>query len=599
MFRCTLSTVRWYPLQRMALARPSRRLLGVSLDRRDALAVLALAVLCATAWLGNYRKLPWELAQPVEYSNDAMFQLGAAKAAADRGLGALWGATNPYLAAPAEARWSDFPASEDAVYLGIGLLSRLVGPNLGMNLAYLGTGILAAWCMYLVARRLRVSRQASMLAGALFAMSPYFYWRNIHHVNLAVYWPLPLVFLVWLWAGSRRGLVVGTRRFRSAVAIAALVAVHNNYYLNYALQVLLLLLVLQAVRGRWRAVLAGVWVMCAAMGVFLLVNADTFIGFWRFGANPEAVQRSLADTVRFGLRPMELFIPSPLHRIPPLDQWGALYRPQGTGEFPSPFLGLIGGVAFVALVLQGLRGALVAEARGMASRFLVCSLWLVALAVPGGLLQLAQTITGFVAFRSNNRVSILLLGMALLFAGRALDRLLVRRGGVARWGACVGLMLFGLWEQSPDVRKLGDIAGVHAQLRAKAESDERLVARLQQELPPGAAVMQWPPMAFPEGGGVGGAPDYDYFRPYLYSRTLRFSYGSMKGRSEASHAYRTFQLPAPQAVAQLKAEGFHAVMFHLAAISGDRAQAWAQAANQVTPTRLVASELGDWLVVAF
>lgn len=583
----------------MALARPARRLLGVSLDRRDAALALVLAVLCTSAWLGNYRKYPWELSQPVEYANDAMFQLGAAKAAADRGLGALWGATNPYLGAPAEARWSDFPASEDVVYLGIGLLSRVTGPNLGMNLAFIGTGVLAAWCMYLVARRLRLSRRTAALAGALFAMSPYFYWRNIHHINLAVYWPLPLVFLVWLWASSRRGLEQGTRRFKQALGVMALLAVHNNYYLNYALQVLLLIVVLQALRRRWRATLGGFLVMLAAMGVFLVVNADTLIGFWRFGPNPEAVQRSIADTVRFGLRPMELFIPSPLHRIPPLDHWGAMYRPQGTGEFPSPFLGFVGIAGFVALVVQGLRSLLFAEVRGMPSRFLVFSVWLMWLAVAGGLLQAGQTITGFTAFRSNNRVYILLLGMALLFAGRGLDRLLRGRSPRLAWAVCGGLAFFGLWEQSPDVRKLGDIAGAHAQMLAKAKSDEKLVEAMQRELPAGAAVMQWPPMAFPEGGGVGGAPDYDYFRPYLYSRTLRFSYGAMKGRPEASHAYKTFQLPPPQAIAQLKSEGFSAVMFHLGAIPGDRAQAWAAAANQVTPTRLFASELGDWLVVAF
>jgi phosphoglycerol transferase len=363
--------------------------------------------------------------------------------------------------------------------------------------------------------------------------------------------------------------------------------------------VLLLIVVLQAVRGRWRAVQGGFLVMLAAMGVFLVVNADTLVGFWRFGGNPEAVQRSIADTVRFGLRPMELFIPSPLHRIPPLDQLGAMYRPQGTGEFPSPFLGFVGIVGFVALVAQGLRSLLFAEVRGMPSRFLVFSLWLMWLAVAGGLLQFVQTLTGFTAFRSNNRVSILLLGMSLLFAGRGLDRLLRRRPAVVAWAVCAGLAVFGLWEQSPDVRKLGDIAGAHAQMAAKAKSDEHLVETMQRELPAGAAVMQWPPMAFPEGGGVGGAPDYDYFRPYLYSRTLRFSYGAMKGRPEASHAYRTFQLPANEAIAQLNQEGFRAVMFHLAAVPADRARSWAMAANQVTPTRVFASELGDWLVVAW
>lgn len=580
----------------MSGGRP-RRFLGVALGRADALIAVALALLCAATWLFNYRKYPWELSQPVEYAQDAMFQLGASKAAADRGLGALWGSTNPWLAAPAEARWGDFPASEDVVYLGVGWLMKLAGPNLGMNVAFIGAGILAALCMYLVARRLRASRAAAMLAGALFAMSPYYYWRNIHHLNLTVFWPLPLVILVWVWAGSRRGLVPRSRRFWQAMAVMALVAVHNNYYLNYALQVLLLIVGLQALRKRWRAAAGGLLVLAGAMGVFVLVNADTLVGFARFGMNPEAVHRSIDDTVRFGLRPMELLIPSPLHRIPPLDTWGALYRPRGSGEFPAPFLGFVGVAGFLLLVAQGLRSALFGEARGMPSRFGVFSAWLVLLGVAGGVLHLAQTLTGFTAFRSNNRVSILLLGMALLFAARTVDRALRGRPRSALWGVCVGLMLFGLWEQSPDVRKLGNIAGVHAQLLAKARSDEAMVRRLEAMVPAGAAVMQWPPMAFPEGGGVGGAPDYDYFRPYLYSHALRFSYGAMKGRPEAAYAWERFRESPTEAAARLRADGFGALMFHLGAISPRDAQARAAAMGLDVQARGFVSDAHDWLVV--
>lgn len=585
----------------MALTRPPLRLLGVALRRRDAVYALVLAVLCATAWLATYRKSPAQLATPIlyAYANDAMFQLGAVKAAADRGLGALWGGADPNLGAPTGARWTDFPASEDLVYLGIGMFSRLVGANLGMNLAFLGAGVLAAWCMYLVARRLRLSRNTAALAGGLFAMSPYFYWRNIHHINLVMFWPLPLVVLVWVWASSRRGLERGTRRFTQAMGVMALVAMHSNYYLNYALQVLLLIVVLQAVRRRWRAAWGGLLVMVVAMGVFLVVNADTLVGIWRFGPNPDVMQRSISDTLRFGLRPMELFLPSPLHRIPGLAQLGAGYRPQGTGEFPSPFLGVVGIVGFLALVAQGLRSLLFAEVRGMASRFLVFSLWLMWLGVAGGLMQFIQTVVGFTAFRSNNRVSILILGMALLFAGRGLDRLLRGRSAAVATALCGGLLLLGLWEQSPDVRKLGDIVGEQARTDAKVLSDQRFVERLERELPADAAIMQWPPMAFPEGGGVGGAPDYDYFRPYLYSHALRFSYGAMKGRPEGAFAFSMWALSPVDAITQLDMRGFRAVMFHLGAVGADRAQAWAAAANQVKPTRVLGSELGDWLVVAW
>jgi phosphoglycerol transferase len=42
-------------------------------------------------------------------------------------------------------------------------------------------------------------------------------------------------------------------------------------------------------------------------------------------------------------------------------------------------------------------------------------------------------------------------------------------------------------------------------------------------------VFQMPVMEFPESPAP-GVPPYDHFRPYLYSKNLRYSFGSMKGR---------------------------------------------------------------------
>lgn len=583
----------------MVARRVPRRFLGVAFDRRDAGFALVLAVAVVVTWLGTYHKTPAQIAEPVVsgYAYDAMYQLGAIKAAGERGLGALWGAVDPYLGAPTGARWGDFPSSEDVIYLGIGVLSRVAGPILGLNLAFIGTAILAAWCMYFVGRRLRLSRYAAALAGGLFAMAPYIYWRNVHHFNLTVYWPLPLVLLVWVWASSRRGLTTGTKRFTQAALVMALVAVHSNYYLNYAMQVMLAIVVLHLVRRRWRAAWGGFAVMLVAMGVFLLVNADTLVGFIRFGPNPGAVARSIDDMVRFGLRPMELLIPSNLHRIPGLDRLGALYRPHGTGEFPSPFLGFVGVAGFLVLVVQGLGALFFREVRGMPSRFFGFSLWLIWVAVPGGLMHLAQLLAGFTAFRSNNRVSILILGMAVLFAGKGLDRLLRGRPQVVVASVFGVLLVFGLWEQSPDLHKLGDIATERLQMLARIDHDQKLAARLDAELPDDAAVMEWPPMAFPEGGGAPGVPDYDYFRPYLYTRKLRFSYGAMKGRPEGEYASRLWTAPPAAALSQLDADGFRAVMFNLHSVGSERGRAWAEAAKAAKPTRSFIAEGGEWFVV--
>ena len=52
---------------------------------------------------------------------------------------------------------------------------------------------------------------------------------------------------------------------------------------------------------------------------------------------------------------------------------------------------------------------------------------------------------------------------------------------------------------------------------------------------------------------------YDHFRPYLYSRSLRFSFGSMKGRDREKWQQQLVQLPLEKAVQDIKDRGFAAI----------------------------------------
>lgn len=573
---------------------------------RAPLAALVLAVCLAWAW--TYEMwTPAALAKPFEYWQDAMYQLGAIKAYGDRGLSSLAGGSNPYLGAPGQASWVDFPISEDVVYLGMGLVSRLVGPNAGINLSYLALAVLAAACMFLVARRLSVPAPFAVVAGACFGLSPFYHWRNLHHLNLAVYWHVPLLVLAWTWAASRRGLKIGERRFKVAAAIAVLAGIHNNYFFNYFFQVALLVLVLQALRKRWSAVRAIAALLGVAVLAFLLVNADSLVAMARLGRNAEAVNRSASETLTLALRPLELFIPSPLHRVGLFAKWGSMYRATApvTGEFPSTFLGVIGCLGFVAMMAQGLRGLLFSEARGMATRFTVFSTWLVFVGMGGGLMQAAQAVLGFVAFRSNNRVSILLMALSLLYFGRIAAR------GVRSWkrgpvlALAAALTVFGLWEQAVDRDKLvfnpplNSWREVRAWFEKKAASDEKFAAELEGSLPPMAALFNLPPMPFPEGGAP-NMYDYDHFRPYLYTHQLRFSYGAMKGRPEGAYQFEVARLPPAQMIAKLKADGFSGIVFNVPSVTMNTVQGFASEAQASgARVRVIFSENQDWAALTW
>ena len=186
------------------------------------------------------------------------------------------------------------------------------------------------------------------------------------------------------------------------------------------------------------------------------------------------------------------------------------------------------------------------------------AVWLVWVGLDGGLMQAFQEVTNLRLFRSNNRVSVFLLAFALLFGARLLSS--VRRRAVFRV-ACLTCLAWGLLDQVPGTQV--DANAPHwetvAERERLAEADEKLVAEAERRLPEGGLVFELPAMVFPEAGYIGRTPDYDPFRPYLFSRHLHFSYGNMKGRPEYEWQQQVAAMNDDDRLAELKKKGFLAL----------------------------------------
>jgi phosphoglycerol transferase len=116
----------------------------------------------------------------------------------------------------------------------------------------------------------------------------------------------------------------------------------------------------------------------------------------------------------------------------------------------------------------------------------------------------------------------------------------------------VCLLIF--WDQVPRSPTAEQTATIVRQV----EADREFVTRMEEALPDGAMVFQLPIMDFPEGP-VPGVPSYEHFRPYLYSKDLRFSFGAMKGRDRENWQQRLKTMPIDKAVQEIKDRGFAAL----------------------------------------
>jgi phosphoglycerol transferase len=303
----------------------------------------------------------------------------------------------------------------------------------------------------------------------------------------------------------------------------------------------------------------------------------------------------------YALKPIEFFIPPPYHRFKSFAETGQKH-PQATmsvGEFPSPYLGVVGGLAFVALIGWALKGMLLGRRLGF-GRYGVYSAWLIMVAMVGGGMELFQNLSGQNLFRSNNRASIYVFMFGLLFLAALLTRLAKKWPRWLLGPVLAPVLAFALYDQTAPshIQREGGppvpIPNCDTSQREKiAEADEKLVRAFEQRVPPGTRVFQLPPQQFPEAGPYGGLTDYEQFRPYLFAKDLRFSYGNMKGRPQASWQNGFYSKPPVQALTELQEYGFGGLYVLRKAYPPDQVTYLLAALREIGATEVLESEYGD------
>jgi hypothetical protein len=160
-------------------------------------------------------------------------------------------------------------------------------------------------------------------------------------------------------------------------------------------------------------------------------------------------------------------------------------------------------------------------------------------------------------FRATNRFSIFISAIVLMFFVSRIARWFVNRPRWASVAAAVVVAAVGLADQLPRA------PGLEKQQRIakRIDADRELGKMLEGRLKPGAMVFQLPVMMFPEVTPSHQLGDYEHFRPYLATSSLRFSYGSLKNRSRGRWQRDAEKLPTAEFVKKLESYGFAALYF--------------------------------------
>lgn len=519
------------------------------------LLLLIVALLWCTAynrWTANAWKTP------ITYTGDAWAAMGIAKAFASGEVKSILPKYPASLGAPFVADWNDYPPAE-GLFAWYGLLARLFGIFTGSNLTVLSAHLLAAGSFYAVARMLGYQRMLSVAGAVLFSMSRFAFARNLSHLGPLFYWHVPLGLIVAWWCGGSRPLLNDRKKILLCIGVAVLHGIQDPYYSGIFLQFLVLASLLCFIRReQWSKIMFPLFLAVLVLATHVLMTVDLFYAKLINGANTEAFVRTYAGLELYALKPLELFLPFP-HRFQPLYDWiHKVYYTQAyfLGEIGSSYLGIIGIGALGALGWSTVNAAINRGSSSVPLHFWGV-LWILFYSVVGGLNGFIG-LFGIIVFRATNRYSIVILALTLLFLLRQLT-VFTRRWHWLAVAALAGTVtLIGLWDQTPRSPSSGDIS----RIRDLVLLDGKIVSSLETKLPARAMIFQLPVTGFPEVPPILEMQDYEHFRPYLQSRSLRFSYGSVKGRTRERWQSEAVQFGAARLVSILESYGFSAILIN-------------------------------------
>ena len=495
-----------------------------------------------------------DISMPLAFSSDSLWYLMQSKSTVDNG----WWWWNPRLGAPYGLDELAYPSNSTVDQALVWVISRVVpdafaAVNLTWGLVVVLSGLSATWCL----QALGVSRASAFAMGTLFALSPYALYRNIDHFALVIYLvPFACAASLWLAAGEPHQRWGRTARI-AVLAGCALLGINYVYYAFFASFCLVAgALIGYAWRRDRRLLVSGALGVAVIAGSTILNLAPTFYSWHEHGRPLIQREKTPAEAEMHGLKIRQLISPVYPHTFPPFNRW---VEREAAARFPNDYenwssrLGIVATLGFLAIVLLVfLPEAPLRElplVRG-ASRLTLAVLLLATVGGFGAVFNLAVSPD----IRAYNRMSPFIAFFSLLAVATAIDRMF--KASRARSVAAIALLLLGTADQGQATRRVnerqGAIAAEVAELRGLADT-------LERALPDGAMVFQLPIRTYMSESDFGRMKQYDHFKPYLVSETLRFSYPAFSNEQVRWQRAVT-GLDVRTLATRLAARGFSAVL---------------------------------------
>lgn len=532
-------------------------------------AYLAATILCMLilAWVLKLWHADFNI--PFAYNGDSLYTGMMIKGLINNG----WYLHNSFVGMPTGSNLYDFPMTDNLSFLVLKILS-LITSNYGLilNLFFLLTFPLTTLTSLYALRHFKVSNANAITASILFTFLPYHFFRGESHLFLAAYFVVPLITMVILWVYSDDYFLICFENNRIkkfvfnyksviSIIICLLVASSGVYYAFFSCFFLLVAGITTGVHRKnlYHLIVSLSLIVVVSFGVLINIS-PTIIYRLEQGVNNEVARRSPGEAEAYGLKIDQLLLPVSGHRLAYIANKKEAYNSMAplVNENDFSSLGVIGGLGFLFSIGWILLGKSY-NANNLYTSLSELNVSALLLGTVGGFGSLFAILIS-PEIRAYNRISIFIGFFSLLVLFLLFDYLSQRLFNKSKlskmsyYAIVILLLIFGVADQTNN-----SFVPAYAAIKTEYNNDADFVKTIETTVPKGSMVFQLPYFPFPENPPLYNLPDYDLFKGYLHSDTLKWSYGAVKGREGDFWQQAVSSKPVDQMVQTLAFAGFNGI----------------------------------------
>lgn len=522
--------------------------------------------------LVNFGEIKWYI--PLSYSGDTITHLYSIKELVDKDYSRLgWPFyTNSY----------NYHAVYDCIFrLAVWILSLFTHDIVVIeNIVFFAIPIVSSLVCYIVTVHLISSQYISMGIALVYGFCPYMQWRLTVHPSLAALECIPLVFLLIFWLYEDADFNKTGRRWhrygRNGIALLLTWLIANNgmvYYPFFACFLILITTICIGCRKHsCKAAIPGFLTICEIAGWLAIGFIPTLIGAINGVGNVAAngAARNASRASIYGLDIKSLLLPPGGWGIPKLkDTYDLLLNSSNENQYA--YLGILGIAGFFILLLFILinrhdNKIYAINRLNLLSKLLLAMLLL---ATTNGLGVLVAVFIPFIS--CYNRISPFILFACLLGIGIFMDSFYQKI--TVHWKKnlfiIVTSILFGLclWEQCTVYFEVN--TEKQNAIESEFREDKSFFGLIEGLEDKGSIVFMLPYMKSFENGSIGSMFDYDHYKGYLHTNSIRWSYGAISGTPNDQWYFDTSTLSPDKLVIELVDKGISGVYVNLEGYSNE------------------------------